>query len=275
MATGSGGALALTALSVVGAVALGLLAGALVNALADRVVGVDEPVWSARQCRKCLAPLPTTGAAADLLALRELAPPARRVCVACGQRASLRRPLTQLALALLLPLALWRALGAPMAPAASGLPAWALFGMAAASLTALAFIFVVDLEHRLIFDLAIFPLLVALLALTGVFDRSHLFSIGVGALVSGAIFLLFYGLGWLIYRQEALGFGDVKLALLAGAIVGWSGLTLLLLATAIAAALSSLLLLASGASDRKAFIPFGVFMAAAAALTLLVMPLPW
>src|SRR5512135_2043173 len=95
-------------LGAVGALLLGMLAGALVNALADRVVGVDEPVWSASQCRKCLAPLPQPSP----LALRELIAPGR-VCAACGQRASLRRPLTQLALALLLPAALWRAYTTP------------------------------------------------------------------------------------------------------------------------------------------------------------------
>lgn len=255
------------ALGGLGAVILGLLAGALVNTLADRVVGIDEPIWSASQCRKCLALLP----APSPLALREFFAP-HRVCGACGQRASLRRPLVQLALAALMPIALWRV---STAPGSGALPAWALFCMAAASLATLAFIFTVDLEHRLIYDLSIFPLTLALLLLTGVFDRGHLISVAFGGLLSAAIFLLFYGLGWLVYRQEALGFGDVKLALLLGVIVGWPGLTTTLLITAVSGAIVSMLLLASGSVERRAFIPFGVFMAAAAALTLLVAPLPW
>lgn len=257
----------LLTLGAVGALFLGLLAGALVNLLADRVVGVDEPVWNASQCRKCLAPLPQPSP----LALRELIAPGR-VCAACGQRTSLRRPLTQLALALLLPAALWRAW---LAPNASALPAWALFLMVAASLTTLAFIFVVDLEHRLIFDLSIFPLALGLIIITGVFDRSRLLPLAFAALLSGGLFLLFYGLGWLLYRQEALGFGDVKLALLLGAVVGWPSLTTALIVTAISSAILSVLLLASGSANRQTFIPFGVFMAGAAALTLLAAPLPW
>jgi prepilin signal peptidase PulO-like enzyme (type II secretory pathway) len=255
------------ALGALGAVILGLLAGAVVNALADRVVGVDEPVWSASQCRKCLAPLPTPTA----LALREFFAP-HRACSACEQRASLRRPLTQLILALYLPAAFWRAYATPSVGA---LPAWALFGIAAAAGVALVFIFVVDLEHRLIFDLSIFPLAIAMLALVGVFDRERLLGLGFAALLSGVLFLLFYGLGWLLYRQEALGFGDVKLALLLGVVVGWPGLMTTLLVTAVSAAILSMLLLASGAVDRRTFIPFGVFMAGAAALTLLLAPLPW
>ncbi len=254
-----------------GALLVGLLAGALVNALADRIVGVDEPIWSASQCRKCLHPLPTP----SLFALPELF--RRRACESCGRPTSRRRPLVQLALALLLPLALWRAfapvasLGAP----ASAAPGWAIFGLAAISLTALAFIFVVDLEHRLIFDLSLFPPLIAIVAVVALADRAHLATILVPALLCGLLFLLFYGLGWLLYRQEALGFGDVKLALLIGAVVGWQGLTATLMVTVVAAAIISVLLLASGAADRRTFIPFGVFMALAAALVPLVMGFPW
>lgn len=173
---------------------------------------------------------------------------------------------------LLLPVALWRALAMPHT---SALPGWALFCLAAASLTALAFIFVVDLEHRLIYDASIFPLLLALLVVVGVFDRERLVGVALAGVLSGAIFLVFYGLGWLLYRQEALGFGDVKLALLLGVVVGWPGLTTTLLITAVSAAIVSMLLLASGSAERRAFIPFGVFMAAAAAITLLLSPLPW
>ena len=258
--------LVFVALGAVGALALGLLAGALVNTLADRVVGVDEPIWSASQCRKCLAPL----APASPLALGEFAH--RRVCAACGQPTSLRRPLTQLALALWLPAALWRAYATPTL---GGLPPWALFALATAAGMALTFIFVVDLEHRLIFDLAIFPLLALILATVGLFDRPRLAPLALAAALSGLIFLLFYGLGWLLYRQEALGFGDVKLALLLGALVGWPGLVTALFATAILAAVLSLLLLASGSVERRAFIPFGVFMTLGAAVALLAAPLPW
>lgn len=254
------------ALGAFGALILGLLAGELVNRLADRIVGVDEPIWSATQCHKCLAPLPPPAP----LALSELF--RRRVCAACGQRASLRRPLTQLALALLAPALLWRAYATPIHGA---LPMWALFGMALVALVALAFIFVVDLEHRLIYDISIFPLVVALLALTGIFDRSRVLPLVFAGVFCGLLFLVFYGLGWLLYRQEALGFGDVKLALLIGVVVGWPSLITALFATMVSSALVSLLLLASGSAERRTFIPFGVFMAAAAVFALLAAPLPW
>lgn len=250
-----------------GTLLLGACCGALVNALADRVVGVDEPIWNARQCHKCLLPLPH----ARLFAVPDLF--TRRVCGSCGQAASLRRPLAQVTLAVLAPIALWRALGP--SPVGSALPGWSLFLLAVAALTALTFIFVVDLEHRLIFDLSIFPLLALILGVVAAFDRGRLLALVIPALGAGLLFLLFYGLGWLLYHEEALGFGDVKLALLVGALVGWSGITATLGATVVGAAIVSALLLASGSAERRTFIPFGVFMVAAAAGCLLVIGLPW
>lgn len=265
----------LVAMAALGALALGALMGALVNALADRVVGVDEPIWRATQCRKCGAMLPPRAP----LALRELAPRWRRQCVRCGQAAPLRGAVAQVALALLTPLALWRALippppATPVSPQ-SALAPWALFALAALALGTLAFIFVVDLEHRLIYDLSIYPLAALLLAVVAIFDRSRLPLLILGMLVYGALFLLLYGLGWLLYRQEALGLGDVKLAALLGLIVGWPGVLTALFLAAVGGAIVGALLLASGSADRRAYIPFGVFMAGAATVALLAAPLPW
>lgn len=270
---------ALWAALIAGAIVAALVAGALVNMLADRVVGVDEPIWSARQCRKCLEPLPLPSP----FALRELFPP-WRACPTCGRRVSLRRPITQLALVAAFLVALWRAgqRAAPTAlsptalsPTPAALPAWALWLLAALALTALAFTFVVDLEHRLIYDLAIYPPIGILLGATALADRRHLVQIVFAGVVGGLLFLLFYGLGWLLYREEALGFGDVKLAALVGVIVGWPGEITALLLTAVGAAVVSGLLLATGVAGRRTFIPLGVFLAVAGAVTLLTAPFPW
>ena len=250
----------------------GLTAGALVNALADRVVGVDDPVWSATQCRKCGAPLPP----ASILALSELT--AARVCGICGKRASLRRPLTQIALALAFPLLLAHSLlnpGHPVSRHAATLPAWALIVLGVITLTALTFTFVVDLEHRLIYDLAVFPPMLLILVAAALFNRAALPSLLLAGALSGGLFLLLYLLGWALYRQEALGFGDVKLAALMGVAVGWPAITTAIAITVAGGFIIAILLLASGAADRRAYIPFGVFMSLATVITLLTTPFPW
>ncbi len=250
----------------------GMAAGAIVNTLADRVVGVDEPVWSATQCRKCSAPLPP----ASLFAIGELWSP--RICETCGMRASLRRPFIQFALAIAFPSLLAHAFfnpGHPISRNASTLPTWALVALGVLTFTALAFTFVVDLEHRLIYDLAVLPPMALILGVAAFFNRAALPGLLLAGALSGGLFLLLYGLGWAIYRQEALGFGDVKLAALIGVVVGWPAITTAIAITVAGGFVVALLLLASGAADRRAYIPFGVFMTLAAAITLLTSPFPW
>jgi leader peptidase (prepilin peptidase)/N-methyltransferase len=251
---------------------VGLVAGALVNTLADRVVGVDEPVWSARQCRACLAPLPV----AHGLALGELVH--QRVCEKCGKRASLRRPLVQTILPLLFAALAAHALinpGHPASARAPSLPLLALIALGMVVFTSLAFVFVVDLEHRLIYDFAIWPALILILGMAALLNGPALPSLLLGGALSGGIFLLFYGLGWAIYREEALGFGDVKLAALMGVATGWPGVMTALAITVAGGFVTALLLLGLGSANRRAYIPFGVFMVIGVAIAVLALPFPW
>lgn len=256
-------------LSYVVAAVVGVVAGMGINALADSVIG-DDPPRRARECATCGAsfPAPHVPAFVDVRGPRGW----RGTCPACGKPTSPRRPVMELALALLLPLVLAHAL----APHGAGrLPVWAVVGVDALALCVLAFIFVVDLEHRLIYDVSVYPLAAVLLAVALLFDRKALPQMLFGAVLCGGLFLLFYLAGFLIYHQEALGFGDVKLALLVGLIVGWPGVTVALVLTAICGAAVSVLLLGLGVVSRQTFIPFGIFLAMGAALALLQAPPMW
>jgi prepilin signal peptidase PulO-like enzyme (type II secretory pathway) len=75
-----------------------------------------------------------------------------------------------------------------------------------------------DFEHRLILDRVMFPSM-ALALFVSVFGDpwwSHL-ATGVGA---GLLFLLLQLAGWAIFKTEAMGFGDVKLAAFMGLLLG-------------------------------------------------------
>jgi leader peptidase (prepilin peptidase)/N-methyltransferase len=81
-----------------------------------------------------------------------------------------------------------------------------------------------DFEHRLILDRVLFPsmALALLLSLTGDpwfsgHDRWHGIATGLGA---GVFFLLLALLGSLIFKTEAMGFGDVKLVAFMGLLLG-------------------------------------------------------
>jgi leader peptidase (prepilin peptidase) / N-methyltransferase len=86
-----------------------------------------------------------------------------------------------------------------------------------------------DFEHRLILDRVIFPAM----ALALLVDLSPLLSSRLGlwqqpwwagpamAVVAGLIFLLLALAGSSLFKAEALGFGDVKLAFFMGLLLGW------------------------------------------------------
>ena len=50
----------------------------------------------------------------------------------------------------------------------------------------------------------------------------------IGLAVGGGIMLLFYGLGFLLFKREAMGIGDIKLMAVCGLIVGWQNILLAL-----------------------------------------------
>ena len=86
-----------------------------------------------------------------------------------------------------------------------------------------------DFEHRLILDRVIFPsmalaLLVSLSSLVftsaGLWLQPWWMGIVMG-LVAGGFFLLLALLGRAVFKAEALGFGDVKLAVFMGLLLGW------------------------------------------------------
>jgi Flp pilus assembly protein protease CpaA len=75
-----------------------------------------------------------------------------------------------------------------------------------------------DFEHRLILDRVLFPSIVLALLLS---LFAHPWWAGIAAgLAAGLLFLLLALAGSAIFKAEALGFGDVKLALFMGLLLG-------------------------------------------------------
>ncbi|TMF68012.1 MAG: prepilin peptidase [Chloroflexi bacterium] len=86
-----------------------------------------------------------------------------------------------------------------------------------------------DFEHRLILDRVMFPAM----ALALLVSLSPLFASGLGlwhqpwwigilmGMIAGVLFLALALAGSAIFKAEALGFGDVKLAAFMGLVLGW------------------------------------------------------
>ncbi|MCK6574371.1 prepilin peptidase [Myxococcota bacterium] len=166
-------------------------------------------------------------------------------CRACGARYSPRYMLVEAACGVL-SLAIFRAvvdLGSP-----EDLPwdlgwwlAWQWF---AYTLVAIAFI---DLEHTIVpleltVPASVLGAVVAFAFPNGL-GLEAVYGMGVGA----GFLLLIVGLGWLIFRREAMGMGDVHILGMTGLWLGWRALPFVVLASSLQALLAVLIARVYGA----------------------------
>jgi leader peptidase (prepilin peptidase)/N-methyltransferase len=183
---------------------LGLLAGILVNYLAD--VLPTQRRLARPVCQKC-------GAGTAWKDYFRLA-----ACRACGQPRAWRTYLT-LAVGICASLALWL-----NPPTRMG------YWLGLVVLAFLGLVVVIDLEHRLILNMV--SLAGALLGLVTGTIRYNLTTSLLGGLAGLTIMLFFYWLGTRFARyrarklgaddgEEALGFGDVTLSAVLGLMLGW------------------------------------------------------
>src|SRR3989344_5596685 len=124
-------------------------------------------------------------------------------------------------------------------------------------------VFVIDLEHYLIFDSLVFPALgffllvnlgLDLLGQGGGFKHSLG---GIYGMMAGA--LPFY-LIWRFSKGRLMGLGDAKLMLPLGAAAGWPGVLVLLFIAVFLGSLVGIGLLVSGKKTLKSPLPFGCFL---------------
>ena len=112
-------------------------------------------------------------------------------------------------------------------------------GVAAALLAALFAITMIDLERQIIPDVISLPgILAGVLANLATGRVSWLESV-VGIVVGGGVFLAIAVVGSWLAGQDAMGGGDIKLAAMLGAFLGWKVLLLSLFVSAVESGLGS------------------------------------
>jgi leader peptidase (prepilin peptidase)/N-methyltransferase len=121
-----------------------------------------------------------------------------------------------------------------------------------------------DLESRVIPNRIVIPAWMIGLLARIIFDPDRWAEWLVASLAAGAFFLVFA-----LAKPGGLGLGDVKLALLIGAVLGWDVIPALLIGTLGSAAFAIILLIREGAAARKRTIPLGPFLAAGAIIAIL------
>jgi leader peptidase (prepilin peptidase)/N-methyltransferase len=121
-----------------------------------------------------------------------------------------------------------------------------------------------DLERQVIPNRIVVPAWIAvLLAHLALHPRDWLEWL-VASFGAGAFFLVVA-----LAYPAGLGMGDVKLALLIGAALGWAVVTALFIGTIAAGFVAAVMLLREGSTARKRAIPLGPFLAGGAIVVLL------
>ncbi len=231
---------------VVAAAALvpGLAVGSFLNVVAARVPLKRSVARPGSACPSCEQPI----AWYDNIPLVSYAV-LRGRCRSCGVRIGLRYPAVELATGVL----------AAACVLAFGVSAYAL--LAAFFCAALVAVAATDVEHRIVPNRIVLP--AAALVLVGRTALDPSVEWALAALAAGA-FLLLAALA----HPAGMGMGDVKLALLLGAMLGGTVAVALMLGM-LAALLPGIVLLARhGAAARKLKIPFAPFLALGAVIAL-------
>lgn len=130
---------------------------------------------------------------------------------------------------------------------------------------ALVAIFFIDLEFRIIPDWFTLPGIVLGLAYACLNPDVGWKAGLIGILVGGGGFLLLAYAGELLFKKESMGGGDIKMAAMLGAFLGWQKLMLVFFLASLVAVLTFLLfrlLKPKSLTDR--LVPFGPFLAFAA-----------
>jgi prepilin signal peptidase PulO-like enzyme (type II secretory pathway) len=133
-----------------------------------------------------------------------------------------------------------------------------------------------DFEYHLILDRVIFPaMLLALLVSVfggrvGLWSEDWWLGIAMGV-AAGLIFLVIALAGAAIFKSEAMGFGDVKLAAFLGLLLGWPFIFTALFYGVFLAAIGAVVYIVWHRS-MKGTIAYGPYLAAGALIMLLQLP---
>jgi leader peptidase (prepilin peptidase)/N-methyltransferase len=233
------------------AVVLGLCLGSFLNVVIWRLPRGESLLRPGSHCPACGRPV----------RLRDNVPVLgwlllRGRCRDCAAPVSPRYPLVELLGGAILAAAI---LTTP-SPAEAAATALVLLGLVA--------VFFIDLDHRLILDVITLPGIALGLLLCPLLGTARLDAV-IGAAAGFGVLWLLRATYSYVRGAEGLGLGDVKLAATLGAWLGWQGVLMTFMAGSGLGALVGLSMMAGRRADARTALPYGVFLApAAAAVTL-------
>jgi leader peptidase (prepilin peptidase)/N-methyltransferase len=237
----------------------GLAIGSFLNVVIYRVPVGESVVSPPSKCPSCSHPIrnrhnvPVFG----WLLLRGR-------CYDCKEPISARYPLVEAATGLLFAAVTWRLLVIDMPWA---LPAYLYLAAAGVALA------MIDIDVKRLPDKIVLPsyAVVAVLLIIAAMGGHDWWPLARAAIGAAALFAFYLAIV-LIY-PAGMGFGDVKLAGVLGALMGylsWSALIVATFGAFLLGAVVGVVLMATNRGSRKTAIPFGPFMIAFALITVFV-----
>ena len=228
------------------ALVLGATIGSFLNVVAVRLPRGESLVHPRSHCPACRAPIPWFDniPLISFLALRGR-------CRRCRGPISWRYPLVEAATGALFALAAWRFGWTPRL-----LLAW-VFVAALVAVTA------IDLEHQLIPDVITLPGIGAGFLASFVNPAVSWLASFLGIVLAGGLIFVV-----ILVSRGGMGGGDMKLAAMLGAFLGYKMALLAIFSAVILGGLLAGVLMATGLRRRKDPIPFGPFLALGGVLAL-------
>jgi leader peptidase (prepilin peptidase)/N-methyltransferase len=247
---------ALTLFPYVSAFILGTLLGSFTNVVIYRLPRHESLILPRSRCPHC-GSLIHSWDNIPILSFLFL----RGRCRSCRRQISWRYPLVEL-LAGIIVLLIWIHVSSTSGASEDGPRVVVEFlGDVVFGLMMLA-IFFIDLEHRIIPNAITYPGLVVGLLLA--IPQDQLLEAAASAIGAGGAFLLIA-----VLSRGGMGGGDVKLAAVMGAFLGWPTIAVALMLAFLLGAAGGLLLLVLRRGTRKTAIPFGPALAVGAVIALL------
>lgn len=234
--------------------AFGLAVGSFLNVCIHRIPRGESIAWPGSRCPSCGAAIRWFD---NIPVLSYVALGGR--CRRCRAPIAVKYPLVELAAMLLFLAHAWVIGWQP------------LLVVRLAFSGALIVLFVIDLEHQMLPNRITLPgIAIGFAASLWLWPgwRDSLLGILLGAGILWGIAEAYFR----VRREEGLGMGDVKMLAMIGAFLGWQQVLVTLVLSSVAGSLVGVALIVAGRGTMKYALPFGTFLALAAAAASLVGP---
>jgi leader peptidase (prepilin peptidase)/N-methyltransferase len=135
--------------------------------------------------------------------------------------------------------------------------------------SALIIIALIDLNEQIVPDVISLPGIVIGFSISLFVPYISFINSALGIFVGGGIILIIGLAGSVIFKKEAMGGGDVKLAAMIGAFLGWRYVIISLFLGFFLGAVAGIVLILSKIKSREDVVPFGPFIVLGSFITLL------